>query len=45
MHLTRPNYTTSTKSEEEQKRYLMMLIEEIERELVRLEEKSNGEDV
>ena len=44
MYLPRPNFNDNA-SAAEVKRYLVMLVEEIERELERLEDKSNGEDV
>lgn len=44
MYLPRPNFNDNA-SVAEVKRYLVMLVEEIERELERLEAKSNGEDV
>lgn len=44
MYLPRPNFNDNA-SAAEVKRYLVMLVEEIERELERLEAKSNGEDV
>ena len=44
MYIPRPNFTNNA-SVAEIKRYLLTVVEEIERELERLEEKVSGEDV
>lgn len=44
MYIPRPNFDNNA-SVAEIKRYLVMVVEEIEREFKKLEEKANGEDI